>query len=70
MVVKDDYAEEEIELSKENYRDKYKEFVSLESVKEEDDAYQYYLLKPQILGEKPKFLKRILRLEKLKARLN
>lgn len=53
VVVNDDYDEEVIELSKDNYQDKYREFVSLESVKEEDDAYQYYLLKPQILGEKP-----------------
>ena len=53
VVVNDGYDEEVIELSKDNYQDKYREFVSLESVKEEDDAYQYYLLKPQILGEKP-----------------
>ena len=72
MVVKDDYAEEEIELSKENYRDKYKEFVSLESVKEEDDAYQYYLLKPQILGEKPKVFEKNFTVGKVKgkAKLN
>ena len=53
VVVNDGYDEEVIELSKDNYQDKYREFVSLESVKEEDDAYQYYLLRPQILGEKP-----------------
>ena len=54
----DDYGEEEIVLTTENYKEKYEGFKSLESLVDPDDLYQYYLLKPQILGKKASVFER------------